>query len=207
MKLINKGKKITAKQIIAAAGITTATVGAVLLGIKKFKKNTPNELDKQEKEAIKKAEEIKKEEEKKKVEEMKKNSKAKNELLLKYQNELEKINSQIKENRDRIITLSRLSNTLNKAWDEASEKEDKYIKDKSINTDVLYAHGEDKKKIIGNRQKEYDEYMRLRDNTIDKGKDYLDNLLNIDEIEEEDEHLKFKRTDISYKLDALNKLK
>ena len=62
-----QGKKITAKQIIAAAGITTATVGAVLLGIKKFKKNTPNELDKQEKEAIKKAENIKKEEEKKVV--------------------------------------------------------------------------------------------------------------------------------------------
>ena len=65
-KIVNEankqGKKITAKQIIAAAGITTATVGAVILGIKKFKKNTPNELDKKEKEAIKKVEEIKKEE-------------------------------------------------------------------------------------------------------------------------------------------------
>ncbi len=59
-----QGKKITAKQIIAAAGITTATIGAIILGIKKFKKNTPNELEKQEKEAIKKAEDIKKEEDK-----------------------------------------------------------------------------------------------------------------------------------------------
>ena len=59
-----QGKKITAKQIIAAAGVTTATVGTIILGIKKFKKNTPNELEKQEKEAIKKAEDIKKEEDK-----------------------------------------------------------------------------------------------------------------------------------------------
>ena len=70
-KIVNEankqGKMITAKQIIAAAGVTTATIGAIILGIKKFKKNTPNELEKQEKEAIKKAEDIKKEEDKKKV--------------------------------------------------------------------------------------------------------------------------------------------
>ncbi len=167
-----QGKKITAKQIIAAAGITTATIGAIILGIKKFKKNTPNELEKQEKEAIKKAEDIKKEEDKvvnnnnnttntepKTVEGNNKNR----QKMIELQNELEKINAQIRRN----------NNAVESAYREATKAYDDYI----LADKRCFAYNE-KNGIPGMIDCYHDGHKVKEDSDLYKEKDTEKRLLN-----------------------------
>ena len=125
--------------------------------------------------------------------------------IIKLQNDLEKVNALLSANMNTFDELNKVCMELNKTRIDAIQKQNQYAKDNSIDRRIdIITNENERREIIGNKQKEYDEYIRLKNDAElmkKNSKKYFDDLRS---VSAENNALNKKRKEL---IDKINNLK
>ena len=104
-------------------------------------------------------------------------------------------------------TLTKIGRTCDeyfKVWFDASNKTNQYCRDNSINPLIITTTDDSRRKeIIGNKQKEYDEYIRLYNDADLKYNNYQKHLADFKSVNTENNRLNRKGNKLRNKINKL----